>query len=123
MVLNTWDSTIEIFANGTITEVARGQYAIPNVVTQPVGDYQSTCQYTSTTNPDGSLTLIGSCSGETLSGIGKGEKTTLAPSTWRLVASQGVILMSAIGTEVSTLTSDLAGVFKRICQGRATGVK
>jgi len=121
--IDNWESTMEFFSNGTVTETSHGQYLLPGVLNQPAGDFDNTCNYIATTNADGSLTLNGSCNGKTLSGIGKGEDTTLAPAAWRVFPVQGMILLSSSQLQVTTLTSSKNGTFKRICQGHGVGVK
>ena len=69
-VINTWESKMQFLANGQVIDVSSGQYAIPGFG-QPVGTFETVCQYTSTANPDGSFTLTGECNDNVLSGVAK----------------------------------------------------
>jgi hypothetical protein len=122
-VINSWESTMRFLADGTVTEVTRGQYALPSATQQPVGTFEHVCSYTSTQNTDGSFTLIGACDGNVLSGIALNERTHISPVVWRVTPAAGMILLSQVGTQVLTLTTDPPGTHYRICQGTGIGVK
>ncbi len=121
-VINSWESRMQFNADGTVAEVNRGQYALPSAQ-QPVGTYESVCNYTSTPNTDGSFNLIGACDGHVLSGVALNETNHLATAVWKVTHAPGMILLSHVGTQVETLTTDLTGTHYRICQGTAIGVK
>ena len=120
-VINTWESKMQFLANGQVIDVSSGQYAIPGFG-QPVGTFETVCQYTSTANPDGSVTLTGECNDKVLSGIAKGVQDNIKPAVWKVMpASNDVILLSHTGTQVETQTNNLGQIQYRICQGHAIG--
>ena len=122
-VFTSWEATMEFDDDGTVVETNHGQYALPQVLQQPVGTFESECNYTSTRNPDGTFDLIGACDGRVLSGVARNEKDHLQPAVWKVTPAPGMILLSRVGTQVETLSTDLTGTHYRICQGTAIGVK
>lgn len=123
LVLATWEGTMKISANGKVVEDSTGQYSLPGFV-QPVGNYQSHCEYTSTPNPsDESFTLDGYCDSQDLSGVATGVTDHISPVIWRMISTPSTILLSSIGTRFNVLTTTRNQTFYRICQGHGVGTK
>ena len=120
-VFDTWESKTKFHANGQVHDVSTGQYGLPGFF-QPVGTYESVCDFTSAANADGSFTLTGECNAKVLSGIAKGEQNNVKPVVWKIMPMENdVILWSGIGTEVRTLTTNQSGIHYRICQCHGIG--
>ena len=108
-------------ANGQVHEVTRGAFSVGGY--QPVGTYEAVCDYTSTLNADGSLTLNGGCNGSVTAGIVMGEIDSSTGVRFKVIHGSGSILLSEAGTSVETLTTNMSGTHYRICQGHGVGVR
>lgn len=122
-VFNSWEATMNFLGSGQVTEVGKGQYLVPGIA-QPVGTYETNCQYTSTANTDGSLTLNGACDIKVLSGVATGEEANATFIGWRIIpVANDMILLSNTSTQALYQTSNFGNVLHRICQGQGIGAR